>query len=316
MKTIDVKECASLLKENNSYLILTHRHPDGDTLGSAFALARALRETGRAAAVRCIDEIPQKFSFLWENFRNDDCDYEKIIAVDVADIKLLGSEFEQKYGGSVFLCIDHHLSHRGYAENLLLGDKAATAEVVYEVIKALGVTIGREIANCIYTGLATDTGCFTFSNTQPSTHRIAAEMMDAGADFTLINRLMFETKTFSYLKLEQMALSTIELYFGGKCAVMTITQEMFRESGSNDGECDGIASLPRKIEGVAVGVTIRERTDGTYKVSVRSVEPYDASKICAAQGGGGHARAAGCEFECSLSDAKKTLLELIKAEIE
>ena len=97
---------------------------------------------------------------------------------------------------------------------------------------------------------------------------------------------------------------------------MTITQEMFRKSGSNESECDGIASIPRKIEGVMIGATLRERNDGSYKVSLRTVEPYDAAKICARLGGGGHSRAAGCEFNCSLDNAKAILLETIKAELK
>lgn len=316
MNKIGVKECAALLKEFDNYLILTHRNPDGDTLGSAFALKRALATMGKRSMVRCIDDIHPKFSYLWAELDNTDMEFDKIIAVDVADKKLLGEEFERKYGDQVWLCIDHHMSNREYAENLLLEDRAAAAVVLYEVICELGVEITPEIANCIYTGLATDTGCFMFSNTTPTVHRIAAEVMEKGADYTLINRLMFETKTLSYLRLEQMAVSSIESHFDGRCAIMTITRKMFKESGSSSSECDGIAALPRKIEGVQVGVTIRERHNGSYKVSMRTVEPYDAAKICAAFGGGGHNRAAGCEFDCSLSEVKEKLLETIKAELE
>ncbi len=316
MKRIDVKECATLLKEYDNYLILSHRNPDGDTLGSAFALKRALALLGKKSMVRCIDDIHPKFSYLWENLDNTDITFDKIIAVDVADKKLLGESFEKEYGDRVWLCIDHHLSNREYAENLLLEDRAAAAVVIYEVICELGVEITPEIANCVYTGLATDTGCFMFSNTTPTVHRIAAEMMEKGADYTTINRLMFETKTLSYMKLEQMAVSTIESHFDGKCAIMTITRKMFEESGSSSSECDGIAGIPRKIEGVLVGVTIRERHDGSFKVSLRTVEPIDASKICGKVGGGGHNRAAGCEFNCSLEEVKQTLLEIIKAELK
>lgn len=314
MRKIDVKECVALLKEYDNYLILSHRHPDGDTLGSAFALKSALDLLGKKSMVRCNDEMPEKYSYLWQDMDNSEINFDKIIAVDVADKKLLGEEFEAKYGDNVFLCIDHHMSNREYAENLLLEDRAAAAAVIYEVICELGVTITPEIANCVYTGLATDTGCFMFSNTTPTVHRIAADVMEKGADYTLINRLMFETRTLSYIRLEQMAVASIESHFDGKCAIMTITQEMFKTSGSNESECDGIASIPRKIEGVKVGVTIREQTNGKYKVSLRTIEPFDAAKICGNFGGGGHNRAAGCEFDCSLEDAKKQLLEIIKAE--
>ncbi len=314
MRRIDVKECASLLRDNDNFLILSHRTPDGDTLGSAFALKRALDIMGKKSMVRCQDNMHQKFSYLWEGLDNTDIEYDKIIAVDVADKKLLGEDFEALYGDKVFLNIDHHMSNREYAENLLLEDRAAAAVVIYEVICQLGIEITPEIANCVYTGLATDTGCFMFSNTTPTVHRIAAEVMEKGADYTLINRLMFETRTISYIKLEQMAVASIESYFDGKCAIMTITREMFEKSGSNESECDGIASIPRKIEGVKIGITIRERATGGFKVSLRTVEPYDAAKICLKLGGGGHNRAAGCDFDCSLEEAKATLLEIIKAE--
>ncbi len=314
MKNINVKECAALLKEYDNYLILSHKSPDGDTLGSAFALKRALDLLGKKSMVRCNDTMADKFSYLWQNLDNSEINFDKIIAVDVADRKLLGEDFEAKYGDNIFLCIDHHMSNREYAQNLLLEDRAAAAVVVYEVICQLGVEITPEIASCVYTGLATDTGCFMYSNTTPTVHRIAAEVMEKGADYALINRLMFETRTLSYIRLEQMAVASIESHFDGKCAIMTITQEMFRTSGSNESECDGIASIPRKIEGVKVGVTIREQTNGKYKVSLRTIEPFDAAKICANFGGGGHHAAAGCEFDCTLEDAKKQLLEVIKEE--
>ncbi len=314
MNKIGIKECVALLKEFDNYLILSHRNPDGDTLGSAFALKRALDQLGKKSMVRCNDDIHPKFSYLWDGVDNSDIKFDKIIAVDVADKKLLGEDFETKYGDNVFLNIDHHMSNREYAKNLLLEDRAAAAVVIYEVIRQLGVEITPEIASCVYTGLATDTGCFMYSNTTPTVHRIAAEVMAKGADYPLINRLMFETKTLAYLQLEQMAVASIESHFDGKCAIMCVTRRMFEESGASSSECDGIAAIPRKIEGVKVAVTIRERHNGSFKVSLRTVEPYDAAKICAKFGGGGHSTAAGCDFDCSLDQVKKQLLEVIKEE--
>ncbi|MBR5321003.1 MAG: bifunctional oligoribonuclease/PAP phosphatase NrnA [Clostridia bacterium] len=314
MNKICVKECVSLLKEYDNYLILSHRNPDGDTLGSAFALKRTLDKMGKKSFVKCVDPMHHKYSYLWDGVDNNEFAFDKIIAVDVADKKLLGEGFEELYGDNVWLCIDHHMTNKEYAENLLLEDRAAAAVVIYEVICESGVEITPEIASCVYTGLSTDTGCFMFSNTTPTVHRIAADVMEKGADYVNINRLMFETKSMSYLRLEQMAVSSIESHFDGKCAIMTITRKMFEESGSSSTECDGIAALPRKIEGVKVGITIRERHNGSYKVSLRTVEPYDAAKICGKLGGGGHNRAAGCEFECSLDEVKATLLEIIKEE--
>lgn len=308
---ITLKECADIIGKYRSFLILTHASPDGDTLGSAFALQRALRKIGKQSKVICNDEIPQKYSFLWDGIDNDCDDFEAVIAVDVADRKLLGEKINSDYGDRIVLAIDHHLSHRDYAENTFVCDKASNAENIYALVNEMNIDIDAGIATCIYCGMATDTGCFLFTNTTAQTHKTAAVLMEKGADFALVNRKMFETKTASYLKLEQMALGTIELHFGGKCAVMHITQDMFRESNSNEGECDGIASLPRKIEGVLIGITVREKENGNYKVSIRTVEPYDAAEICGHFGGGGHNRAAGCEFECSLEEAKSTLLKFI-----
>ncbi len=316
MNRLDVKECVSLLKEYDNYLILTHRNPDGDTLGSAFALHRALSKLNKKSMVRCGDPIHPKYSYLWDGIGNDEIKFDKIIAVDVADKKLLGEDFEAKYGDNVFLCIDHHLSNREYAENLLLEDRAAAAVIIYEIVCELGIEFTPEIANCVYTGLATDTGCFLFSNTTPTVHRIAADVMEKGADYTFINRLMFETKTLSYLRLEQMAVSSIESHFDGKCAIMMVTRKMIEESGSSASDCDGIAAIPRKIEGVKIAVTLRERHDGSYKVSLRTVEPYDAAKICANFGGGGHHAAAGCDFDCPVDEVKSALLKVIKEELE
>ena len=313
---ITLKECAEIIGRYNSFLILTHASPDGDTLGSAFALKRALQKIGKPSQVICMVEIPQKYSFLWDGITNEAVDFEAVIAVDIADRKLLGEEINSKYGDRIVLAIDHHLSHRDYAENTFLCDRASNSENIYALVNEMEIPIDSGLATCIYCGMATDTGCFLFTNTTAETHKTAAVLMEKGADFSIVNRKMFETKTVSYLKLEQMALSTVELHFGGKCAIMQITQEMFRESRSNDGECDGIASLPRKIEGVLIGITIREKENGTYKVSIRTVEPYDAAELCAHFGGGGHNRAAGCEFECSLEETKSALLKLIGEKIE
>lgn len=317
MKKIDIKNTANLLKDADNILILSHRNPDGDTLGSAFALLRALKKMSKNAFVDCTDDIHDKYSFMWneiDNTRIENPDF--IVCVDVADIKLLGNKFMEKYEGKIDLCIDHHMSNTEYAENICLVDCAATCEIVFNIIKELPCDMDKPIADCIYTGLSTDTGCFRYSNVTPASHIIAAQLLELGSDFDTINRVMFETKTRTYLKLEELVLKSIEMYFDGKCAVITITQEMFRKSGSNESECDGIASLPRKIEGVLVGISIRERADGSFKISLRTYAPINAAKLCGKLGGGGHARAAGCEFLEDFESSKQKLLDMVKEELE
>ncbi len=308
---IDLIAAVEYLKSNDNYLILTHAHPDGDTLGCGFALCEALTALGKRAIVRCGDDVPSKYGYMGKT-QTEDIELENIIAVDVADEKLLGKAFEERFGGRIRLCIDHHGSNRLYAEKTLLDPSAAAAcEIILELIRALDVKVTKTIADCIFTGLSTDTGCFRYSNVTPRTMRMAADMIDSGAEHSKINTIMFETKTKTYVALERLALESMQMYLDGRCAYITITQDMFRESGSDESEVDAIAAIPRQIEGVEVGVTMREKTDGTFKVSMRSHEGADVSAICAMMGGGGHPRAAGCTVEGDADNARELVLSNI-----
>lgn len=309
---IDINSAAEFLKNNNNYLILVHGHPDGDTLGCGLALKEALVSIGKTCRVCCGDPVPAKFEYMGQ-MDTDNFIPNKIVAVDVADTKLLGKTFEEKYADKVDLCIDHHGSNRMYAKNTLLDSNAAAAcEIILQVIRALNIEITKTIADCIYTGLTTDTGCFRYSNVTPCTMRMAADMIEAGAENAKINTVMFETKTKTYVALERLALDGMKMYFDDKCAFITITQEMFKITGSDESEVDAIAALPRQIEGVVVGITMREKPDGTFKVSMRSSEIADVSEICATMGGGGHPRAAGCTVDGGIENATQTVLENVK----
>lgn len=314
---IDLCRAAQLLLSQDKILILAHSHPDGDTLGSAFALCRGLQLLGKHAKVFCSDAIPSKFSYLWREVKEQEFTPDYIVAVDVADTKLLGNPGEELYSDKVNLCIDHHGSNLMYAKETLLDVTAGgTCEVICMLLNEMNVEISADIADCIYTGISTDTGCFRYSNATSRSYRIAADMIDKGADAAIINQVMFETKTRTYAQLERLALDTMKLYFDGKCAIIRVTQEMYRQSGSDESECDPIASLPRQIEGVLVGAMIREREDGTFKVSVRTHRPVDASKLCGMMNGGGHSRAAGCQLDGPIENAEAILLENIKKVLE
>ena len=179
------------------------------------------------------------------------------------------------------------------------------------MINELGTKITPYMASCLYTGIATDTGCFKFSNTTPRSHRYAAELIEKGADYGEINRVMFEVKSRGRIAMEREVLENIEFYYGGRCAVITVTRDMIKETGCPLGDLDGVTAMSRQIEGVQIGVTIKEKPDGKYKVSLRTFEPYNAADICAVFGGGGHIRAAGCEFSCDIESAKRQLLSAI-----
>lgn len=304
---IDVEQCAALLSAHDDILILTHAHPDGDTLGAGFALLRALLALGKRARVVNDDPIPAKYSYLYDDIEPREFEEKYVVAVDVATENLLGS-LNQRYSGRIDLCIDHHMTNAEYADKLLLRDAPAACEIVFDVIKALGVSIDKKIAGCLYTGISTDTGCFRYSSTTAHSYRLAAQLIDLGADNGVINRLMFETKSKSYVYLERMALNGLQLFCGDRVAVLTVTQEMYDKTGSNEQETEALAPLTRQIEGVEIGITIREKKDKTCKASLRTYESVNAAALAKCFGGGGHAQAAACRFDCSVEEAKKLIV--------
>ncbi len=312
---INKKDCIELLKNHDEFLILSHEHPDGDTLGCAFALCEILRLMGKKRGFACCDEISKDFSYLTASFSPDEVTDPFIVAVDVADEKLLGS-LRDIYCGRIDLCIDHHLSNTHYAKNSFVEERAAACEIIYELSTELGVEPNRYIRESLYTGISTDTGCFRYQNTTPETFRIVADLMEKGIDSKKINKLMFETKTKSSLALELLARKTLEYHFDGKCAIITVTQEMYEESGSGEHECYTITALPRQIEGVLVGAVIKQQKDGKYGISVRTEGEIDASEICKKLGGGGHKGAAGANFTCPYDEGKALLLEAIKSALD
>ena len=306
---INVEKCAQMLKDKDNILILTHAHPDGDTVGCGFALSLALKQLGKKARVICADEFLPKYTRLIDKcLEMPEFEEEFIVAVDVATENLLG-DLADKYAGKIDLCIDHHGTNTEFAKYLLLNaDAAAACEIVLKVIKTLGVKIDKPIANALFIGISTDTGCFRYASTTSNTYRAAAELIDLGADNGTINRVMFETKTKTYAALERLAIEGMEFFGNERICVITVTQEMYKKTGSSELETEGIAPLTRQIEGVEIGLTIREKPDGTCKCSIRTLDSVNASEFAKGFGGGGHKQAAACRFDCGVEDAKMQLV--------
>ena len=303
------RQAADLLLAADNILLLAHQYPDGDTVGSNYALCLALRAMGKQVRVLCGDPIPERFDYITEGVEMPDFEPAFICAVDVADPKLLGDAVETAYGHRVDLCIDHHSTNVGYAAATCVDDTcAAAAMVVRRIIDLLGVTLTPAMAACIYTGIATDSGCFKYLNADATAHRMAADCIEAGAPYDMINRVNFDIKSRARIELERMALDSMEFHHEGRTAVMTITNEMISRSGATENDLEGMTPIPRQIEGVWVGITLRQKADGNYKISVRTGHHADATAICALLGGGGHIRAAGCAVEGSLAEAKAAIL--------
>lgn len=307
---ISVEQAVEFLKENDDYMILMHASPDGDTLGCGYALCGALQRIGKRAMAVCPDEIPKKFEYLFAAAQKQEFEYKTVVCVDVADTKLLGDM--KSVGDTAALCIDHHLSNTGYAERTLVRPEyAAACEQVYEVICALGAEFDKALSECIYTGIATDTGCFKFSNTTAQTHIIAAEMIRCGADFARINYVHFDLKTQGRIKLEQEILNNIRYYADGRVALISVPLSLLE--GITDVDSDDVGALsniPRQIEGVDIGICVKEKKPGVFKSSIRTSKLVNAAGICMKFGGGGHERAAGCSFsDCTMEQAEERIVE-------
>lgn len=319
---INLAQTEKLLRDADNIIILTHRYPDGDTLGSAYALCRILRELHKTAHVLCPDPIPPKYDYLREGI--DDADNNRIknanfiVAVDIAAPLLLGG-LESEYSEIIDLCIDHHGSNSFYAKHTLLDTSAAAAgEIIYNLWREMRQEQSEfnhdliKIAECIFTAITTDTGCFRYCNVTPVTHGIAAHLLKTGIDGAAINRAMFESKSRARMRVEQMVLSTLRFY-DDTIAVISLSKKAVEESGAGEGDLDGLASIPRRIEGIKTGMFLRESDDG-WKISLRTAPGVDASKICGRLGGGGHPAAAGATLQCGLDETLDKVLEAIRME--
>ncbi len=310
---IGFSEAETFLRNCEDAVILTHQNPDGDCIGAGFALKDILEALGKRSRVVCSDEFPKRFDFLTDVGAGEYFEPKTVIAVDIADTKLMG-KYREIYGDKVQLCIDHHISNKNYAEKTLLRSNAAAAcEVIYDLAEFMGVEITRHCAMCIYTGISTDSGCFRYSCTTPRTHEIAAELMKRfDINFARINRYMFEVKSINRIHLECAVTELMENYLGNRLTIIAVTQAMMNEMGVKQEELEGFAPLTIQLEDTEVGILMREREDGVFKCSFRSANDVNVSAICQTLGGGGHEKAAGCTVCGDIEEAKKQLIEAVE----
>lgn len=305
-------ELCAFLRAHDTYVILTHRRPDGDTIGCAAALCMGLRQMGKHAAILQNRQFTPRFAPYLDGLTCPDVAGDAtLVSVDIASTGLFSFDAEP-YGMRLALAIDHHGSNSLPIEDKLVeADKAACGEIVYEILTELGVTITKPIAEALYVAIATDTGCFKFSNTSANTFRVAAALMDAGADVFPINKLFFDTKSFARLKLEARLVDTMEFFAGGRVAICQIPNAWLSELQLSEDDVDSISGFARSIEGVQIGVMIREVENGLGKLSVRTSPAYDASELCQALGGGGHAAAAGASVPGGIVGARRAILAVL-----
>lgn len=305
------------LKEHNHYLILTHARPDGDTLGSAAALCEGLRHLGKTAYVQENPETTERYiPFVKNLYPPEGFAWKNVIAVDAASRQRLPEAHREI---QVDFAIDHHLAHIDFAPlRYIDAGSAACGEIVYQILSGLGVPMTPEIAMPLYVSIATDTGCFRFSNTTARTHEITAELLKTGIDVSPVNWVLFDQKTRPRLQVEARIYETMRFYREDTLAMGILDRAIIRETGATEDDLDSLSALPRRVAGVEIGVLLHERSvapQPQYKISIRTSKQYRADLIAGHLGGGGHARAAGATVDATLDEVILAVLEAVQASL-
>ena len=308
MKILTRAQTAEFLNKNDNYIILTHRRPDGDTLGSSALLCRGLRQLGKTAHILRNPEITEKYAHLHQGLTADEVkDGDILIAVDTASKGMLPEAFSQ-YADRIALRIDHHATADSFTDcELVEGETAACGELVARVLSLMGCPLDKPMANALYTAISTDTGCFRYANTTAETFETAAHCAYSGADIFAINQALFETRSLGRLRLEGWLIENMLFLQDGRIAICPLPKAVEEELGLTEDDLENISGFPRSIEGVKIAATIREEGDNRVKISVRAVPGYDAAAICANFGGGGHKGAAGASMACSMNEAVEAI---------
>ena len=309
---MEYREAAALLLRQNDILILTHKRPDGDTIGCAVGLCQALREQGKRAWVLPNEDATTLFTPYLEGYlAPEDIQPAFVVSVDIAGTNLFTPTGEGWLRQGIDLAIDHHPSQEYFAkETCLDAGRAACGELIYDLIRQWG-PVSREAALPLYVAVSTDTGCFQYSNTTAATHRVAADLMDTGIDAQGANKRHFRTKSLKRLKLESLIVDTMDLHDGGAIAIAAVSLADMARLEATERDAEDIAAFVGQLEGVHTSVTIRELAGGACKLSVRTDATLNATKVCALLGGGGHAAAAGCTVPGPLEAAEAAILAAI-----
>ncbi len=328
-----ITSVARFLLENDNYVIGIHANPDGDCVGSACGLSGAIKKLGKKCSVLSPGTIQKRLQFLnYSDTEILECreGYDKIkgekhtyITVDVASDHLLGeiSDVFQVYNK---YAIDHHEKNTITSQKLYLDSSSSAAgEIVYKIICELEEWTNEsiwdeKIASSVFGAISSDTGCFKYGNTSPETHRIAANLLEKGADSRDINYRLFDLKSPQQIACEGFAYGNIELYEDGKISFIYISDDILSKIGATHSDTETISQIGRGIEGVQIAAFMRDKAEGEFKISVRCNIDTDLSVLCASLGvGGGHKKAAGCTiFTDSAQKAKEMFLEKAKDYIE
>lgn len=315
------QQVVSAINESSTIIITSHVNPDGDNIGASLALCQALLKLGKDAVFVLDDSVPELYKFLPGAEKVQKPDYlqknsfDLLISMDCGDLERLGrvKDFIQ---GRKLINIDHHISNTKFGSiNLVEENAAATAEIAYKLIKSMGVFIDKDIAQCVYTGIVTDTGQFQYSNTTEETHVIAAELIIAGVSPADIFNKVYQNNPKEKILLMKEALKSLDFHFNDEVSCITISRSQLDSISGDELDTEGIVNLARDIASVEVAVFLKEKEPNIVKASLRSKSRVDVCAIAKEFGGGGHIRASGCTIEGTIEQAKKKILSVIQKQI-
>jgi bifunctional oligoribonuclease and PAP phosphatase NrnA len=317
--TTDLKAIADALRRHDRFLLVTHENPDGDALGSLLAAALALQQLGKDAVMYLPGKtpLPREYAFMplaaLSREPPEDAAERVLLAVDCAKEDRIGDDAAVSRAPLV-LDVDHHHDNTRFGDlNLIVADASSTGEVLRDVFSELGVELTPELAEPLYIALVTDTGRFQYANTTPKALRLAAELVEAGADIHAVFQQVYESVEFAKLKLLARALDRAEVLEGGRIVASHLVRTDFAEAGAAEPYSEGIIDYLRAVEGAELAVLIREQlNDATraYKGSLRSsIDELDVSAIARRFGGGGHRQAAGFSTDLPLEEIVEQIRE-------
>ena len=323
------KEIPRFLKEKNHFLVAGHMNADGDAVASVLAMGSILTQLKKKYRIVMHDNpLKPKFKFLKgfdkiESYKDGiegERGFESAILLDTANLDRLGDvkNLLPKESKIPILNVDHHVSNTFFGTLNLVDEKASsTCEVIYSILQEIDeIEIDKDLATYIYTGIVYDTGRFAFSNTTINSMRICAEMLNRGADCHEVSKHIYFEKSFESMKILGRALQSMELHFNGKVGLIVLEADVFLNNNNSDLDLDNLVNYASSIEGVEVGILLREEEKGRFRVSLRSKDRVDVNRIAAAFNGGGHSKAAGCYINGNLKETKELLLKELKGAFE
>ena len=320
MSNDSFKKIGNVLNEGNSILIFPHINGDGDAIGSAVALCRALRKMGKTSYILTEDKIPQNLQFLIKDYVTEDFSAVEnpdiCVCVDCGDFSRFPKRKGKFLSGKLKVCIDHHRTSEPFCDYNYIDPKAAaTGELIYRLLVAMEIELDKEIGEALFAAITMDTGNFQYSNTTKETHEIVAKLYDTGIDANGVSVELYERVSPEKIKLESEILSNLKISDDGKLAIGFVSRKMLGETGAKPEDSEGTVSQIRSIDGVEIAVLIKEKEDFLCKASLRGKHYADVSKIAEAYQGGGHTKAAGCTLHMALDEAigaiEKKALEIL-----